>query len=146
MDNRNLDKAMNYCSRAEHCIDDVRQKLWTWKVPVEEHDEIIESLIENNFINEVRYAEAFVKDKFRFNHWGRIKIRLMLRTKRIGAAIIDDAMSCIDDDEYIEVLKNLIEAESKKVKASSDYERKAKLLRYVAGRGFESSLASEFIF
>ena len=73
---------MRYCSKAEHCIDDVRQKLWTWKVPTEEHDDIINTLIDNNFINEQRYAEAFVKDKFRFNHWGRIKISLMLRAKK----------------------------------------------------------------
>lgn len=140
-----LDKAMNYCSRSEHCIEDIRQKLWNWKVPVEEHDKIITTLVENNFINESRYAIAFVKDKFRFNHWGRIKIRMMLKTKKIGTATIDDALSCIDEEEYIDVLKSLVESESKKIKAATDYERKAKLLRYVAGRGFEPSLASELI-
>lgn len=140
-----LDKAMNYCSRSEHCIEDIRQKLWNWKVPVEEHDKIITTLVENNFINESRYAIAFVKDKFRFNHWGRIKIRMMLKAKKIGTATIDDALSCIDEEEYIDVLKSLVESESKKIKAATDYERKAKLLRYVAGRGFEPSLASELI-
>lgn len=143
---KNLDKAMNYCSRAEHCVEDVRQKLWAWKVPEEEHDAIIETLIENNFIDESRYAEAFVNDKFRFNHWGRVKISMMLRTKKIGVAIIGNAISRIDDDEYIEVMKNLIETESKRIKSSSDYERKAKLMRFIVSRGFESNLASEFIF
>jgi len=143
---KNLDKAMNYCSRSEHCIEDVRQKLWDWQTPKEEHDKIIETLIENNYINEKRYAEAYVKDKFRFNHWGRVKIRLMLRAKKIDAATIDDALSCIDEDEYTNVLKNIIETESKRVKAATEYERKAKLLRYVASRGFETTLASEFIF
>lgn len=143
---KTLDKAMNYCSRSEHCIEDVRQKLWDWKVPEDEHEKIISSLIDNNFINEERYAVAFVRDKFRFNHWGRIKIRMMLKAKKIGTATIDDAISCIDDDEYSEVLRNLIERESKRVKAATDYERKTKLLRYVASRGFETSIASELIF
>lgn len=143
---RTLDKAMNYCSRSEHCIEDVRQKLWDWKVPEDEHEKIISSLIDNNFINEERYTVAFVRDKFRFNHWGRIKIRMMLKAKKIGTATIDDAISCIDDDEYFEVLRSLIEKESKRVKATTDYERKTKLLRYVASRGFETSIASELIF
>lgn len=143
---KSLDKAMNYCSRSEHCIEDIRQKLWDWKVPEDEHEKIITTLIDNNFINEERYAVAFVKDKFHFNHWGRIKIRMMLKTKKIGTAIIDDAISCIDDDEYFEVLRNLIEKESTRVKATTGYERKSKLLRYVANRGFEPSIASELIF
>lgn len=146
MDSKYLDKAMNYCSRSEHCIEDVRQKLWDWKAPEYEHDEIISTLVENDFINEKRYAIAYANDKFKFNHWGRVKIRMMLKSKKIGTAIIDDAISCIDEEEYIEVLKNLIEAESKKVKATTDYERKAKLIRYVAGRGFETSIAGELIF
>lgn len=143
---KNLDKAMNYCSRAEHCIEEIRQKLWSWKVPVDEHEKIIKALIDNNFINEKRYATAFVKDKFRFNRWGRIKIRLMLKAKKIDAVTIDDAISCIDESEYISVLQNLIEAESERVRATSDYERKSKLLRYAVGRGFEASLVSELIF
>lgn len=143
---KTLDKAMNYCSRAEHCIEDVRQKLWDWKIPEDEHEKVLTTLIDNNFINEERYAKAFVKDKFHFNHWGRIKIRMMLKAKKIVTATIDDAISCIDDDEYFEVLRNLIEKESKRVKATTDYERKAKLLRYVASRGFEPSIASELIF
>jgi len=136
---------MNYCSRSEHCIEEVRQKLWDWKVPSEEHEKIITSLVENNFVNEERYATAYVKDKFRFNHWGRIKIRLMLKAKKIGAATIDDAISCIDEDEYAEVLRSIIESESRKVKAATDYERRGKILRHVVSRGFEPSIASEFI-
>lgn len=144
--NKYLNKSMNYCSRSEHCIDEVRRKLWEWKVPVEEHENILNTLVENNFINETRYAQAYVKDKFRFNHWGRNKIRLMLRSKKIDVAIIDDAILCIDEDEYIEILKSLVENELKRAKGSTEYEKKAKTLRNIVGRGFESNLASEFIF
>ena len=129
---------MRYCSKAEHCIDDVRQKLWTWKVPTEEHDDIINTLIDNNFINEQRYAEAFVKDKFRFNHWGRIKISLMLRAKKIDAAIIDDALSSIDEEEYLDTLRSLISRWS----AETDQQ---KLMHKALSRGFEPNLVREVI-
>ena len=135
---KSLTKAMRYCSKAEHCVDDVRQKLWAWKVPTEEHDDIINTLIDNNFINEQRYANAFVKDKFRFNHWGRIKISIMLRAKKIDAAIIDDALSSIDEDEYLDTLRNLISRWS----AETDQQ---KLMRKAVSRGFEPNLVREVI-
>jgi len=143
--NDNLEKAREYCSRAEHCIEEVKKKLWDWKVPAEEHEEILKRLVEETFINEGRYARAYANDKFKLNHWGRNKIRMMLRYKKIDVANIDDAISCIDEEEYTEVIRKLVESEMKRVKAASEYERKMKVVRNLAAKGFESSLVGEFI-
>jgi len=67
-------KAASYCSISEHCISDVEEKLMAWKVPQLQRKKLIDKLVEEDFINEKRYALAFVRDKFRFNKWGKIKI------------------------------------------------------------------------
>lgn len=145
--NNNLNKAIGYCSRAEHCIEEVRKKLWDWSVPAEEHEEILKRLVDENFINEERYAHAYVNDKFRLSHWGRIRIKHMLHYKKIDAAIIDAAISSIDEEEYIELVKALVEKEKERIKVANEREKKEKLmLNLVNNRGFEANLVKEFIF
>ena len=71
-----LNKAATYASRCEHCESEVREKLLTWGGSCEEADEIIAYLIEERYIDNQRYANSYVKDKFRFNHWGKYKISI----------------------------------------------------------------------
>ena len=130
-------KASYYCSLSEHCIKKVREKLVQWETPKEFIDTIIEKLLEQDYINEERFARAFVKDKFRFNHWGRIKIQTHLRALEISSENIAKAMEEINEQEYVEILDEIVEKKRKTIKKGTDYEIRAKLLRHALSRGFE---------
>ena len=94
-------------------------------------------LIEEKYIDDRRYAEAFVRDKYRFNKWGRIKIAQGLRMKGIDRETIDAAMEAIDEREYLDILRDLIRAKRKSTRGKNDYEINGKLMRFATGRGFE---------
>ena len=130
-------KASYYCSLSEHCVKKVREKLVQWETPKEFIEPIIEKLLEQDYINEERFSRAFVKDKFRFNHWGRIKIQIHLRALGISSENITKAMSEIDEDEYAEILDEIVEKKRKTIKKGTDLEVRAKLLRHALSRGFE---------
>ena len=135
-------KASYYCSLSEHCIQKVREKLVQWDTPKEFIQPIIDRLVEEDYINEERFARAFVKDKFRFNHWGRIKITTHLRALAISSDIIAKAIEEIDEDEYAEILDETVEKKRKTIKKGTDYEIRAKLLRHALSRGFEYELVA----
>lgn len=140
-----LNKAMAQCSRREYCCDDIRNKLISWGVSGTDSEKIIVNLIEENFINEKRFATAFVKDKFNYNKWGKIKIAAHLRHKNIPGEITREALNSIDYDAYTRVLKDIITSHRRSVKSKNQYDLKAKLLRYGLSKGFESNLLYEVL-
>jgi len=140
-----LNKAMAQCSRREYCCDDIRNKLTSWGISGNDSEKIIANLIKENFINEQRFAIAFVKDKFNYNKWGKIKISAHLRHQKIPGEIIKQALDSIDYDIYTKVLKDLITSHRRSVKSKNQYDLKAKLLRYGLSKGFESSLLYEVL-
>lgn len=133
-------KASYCCSLSEHCVKKVREKLVQWETPKEFIDPIIEKLLEQDYINEERFSRAFVKDKFRFNHWGRIKIQTHLRTLEISSENIAKAMEEINEQEYAEILDEIVKKKQKTIKKGTDLEVRAKLLRHALSRGFEYDL------
>ncbi len=127
-----------YCSRSEHCIAEVRDKFRTWGVDPTHADQVIEHLIEERFIDEQRFATAYVRDKYRFNHWGKTKIAAMLASKRVPRDIIDAALAEeIDDDQYSESLEEILRSKLRTTKAATSYELRAKLFRFAASRGYD---------
>ncbi len=106
--NQALNRAMALCSRKEYCISDIRQKLESWGLESDKAGDVIAVLIRENFINEERYAGAFVRDKYRYNKWGRVKIISQLRVKGIPSGIIDSAMSNIDEVEYRQMIRDML--------------------------------------
>lgn len=140
-----LDKAMAQCSRREFCSDDIRNKLSLWGVDDDDADKIIGILINENFINESRYAAAFVRDKFKYNKWGKVKIAAHLRVKKLPPDVITTALNSIDNELYVKMLSELIEGHKRTVKAKNQYDLKAKLLRYGLSKGFESSLLYDIL-
>ena len=130
-------KAEAYCSASEHCKDDVYHKLEQWGAPLSSRDTILEHLVEERYIDERRYAVAFVRDKYRFNQWGRIKIAQALRLKHIPSALVSEAMDGIDEDEYLSILTDLLRKKVRGIKAATDYERNGKLIRFAAGHGYD---------
>ena len=130
-------KAEAYCAMSEHCTDDVCRKLEQWGAPLAEFDSILEHLKKEKYVDDRRYAIAFVRDKYRFNQWGRIKIAQSLRLKQIGSEEIKLAMEEVDETEYLDILTSVIRRKLPAVKAVNDYERRGKLVRFAVGRGYE---------
>lgn len=140
-----LNKSMAFCSRREYCISDILTKLDSWGVGKDDALRIIKNLMKEKFIDEERYATAFVKDKFRYNKWGKIKIGSNLRMKGIPADIIRKAMESIDYEEYRKMLEDLISSHRRKIKAKNQYDLKAKLMRFGLSKGFESAIIYEIL-
>jgi len=129
-------RATALCSKSEKCISDIRKKMFDWHVDQDDHDAVIDALVENKYIDEERFAMYFVRDKFRFNGWGRVKIKHHLSQKQIPSYLIDQAISEIEADVYMESLKHALEVKNRSIKSEDKYERRNKLMRFAAGRGF----------
>ena len=130
-------KAEAYCSLSEHCKSEVLGKLQQWGAPEKTWEAILNHLEKERYVDESRYATFFVRDKYRFNQWGRIKIAQALRMKHIPSACIDEAMDEIDEQEYLNILTSLLKKKVRSIKESNDYERNGKLVRFAAGHGYE---------
>lgn len=133
------------CARSEQCVAEVRRKLYMWQIAAADADAIVRSLVQRRFIDDARYASAFVRDKYRFARWGRRKIEMALRQKQIDDNIIADALGSIDEEEYREVLKHLLEVKAKSIEEPETYENRLRLMRFAMARGFEASLVSAAI-
>lgn len=130
-------KAEAYCSVAERCRLDVVGKLYQWGVEESCLTEIVSHLEKEGFINSLRYAKAFVRDKYRFNQWGRVKILQALKMKQIASFEINRALEEIDEKEYEKILDALLVKKLGSIKSGTDFERKGKLIRFALGHGFE---------
>ena len=135
-----LNTAAAYCTTCERCVYEVCNKLTAWGMNSVQQIRIIERLKKENFIDEDRFCRAFVNDKVRFNRWGRLKISLALREKRLDSAAVNEALDAIDNDEYMSALKTVVAAIRKELKGKDDYLSRQKILRYAVSRGFETSL------
>jgi len=132
--------AASYCSLTERCIYDVRKKITSAGALSKTTERIIAHLLKEKFIDEARYCRSFVKDKFRFNHWGRNKIGYELRAKNISDLLINEAITQIDEDEYEADLFALLKNKKRTVKGRTEQDVFAKLYRFAVSRGFESVL------
>ena len=137
--------AERYCSGAEHCCLEVRAMLERHKAESEDIDRILKYLVKEGYVDESRYVRAFVHDKVRFAKWGRNKIAQALWQKRIPQNVADDALSSIDEDEYMAALKDVVKSRYRTVKGATEYERKMKTMKTVCGRGYEPSLVRKVL-
>ncbi len=124
------------CAQAEHCQQEMRDKMRRWGLDETVQNRIIDRLIKERYVDDERYARAFVKDKIRYNKWGRRKVQQALWMKRIDADIQQRVLDEIDEKEYLDVLRPLLKQKRKSIKAESDYELNQKLLRFALSRGF----------
>ena len=124
------------CAQAEHCEQEMRDKLKRWEIDNAAQDRIIDRLVKERYIDNERYARAFVKDKIRYNKWGRRKVQQALWMKRIDDDIQQRVLDEIDDKEYLDILKPMLKQKRKSIKAGSDYELNQKLVRFALSRGF----------
>ncbi|HLN56799.1 MAG TPA: regulatory protein RecX [Bacteroidales bacterium] len=140
-----LSKAMKLCSGREFCKKDIREKASSWGVSQDDSEKIITLLVSEKFIDEHRYATAYVRDKFNYNKWGKVKIAAGLKMKGIPHETIREAIDSLDVDKYRQCLGDLINSQRKRVKSKNLYDLKGKLMRYGLSKGFESSLLYEIL-
>ena len=124
------------CAQAEHCQQEMRDKMRRWELDEMVQNRIIARLVKERYIDDERYARAFVKDKIRYNKWGRRKVQQALWQKHIDSDIQQRVLDEIDEKEYLDVLRPLLKQKRKSIKAASDYEQNQKLVRFALGRGF----------
>ena len=135
-----LKKLKQYCAYQERCHREVKEKLYALGVWKRDHDEIIATLIEENYLNEERFAIAYAGGKFRIKGWGRVKIKYELKQKRVSEYCIKKALKQIDESNYIDKLTKLAIEKYQSLKAEQYLIRKKKTIDYLVGRGFELDL------
>lgn len=134
-------KAARFCAYRERSVSEVRTKLKTLGASETAIETLIKELIAENFINESRYAHAFASDKFRFNKWGKVKIRQQLRQKQLDEDEIDQALDNLPVKEYHEMIQLLIEQKLKGLSLDlEDGQKKQKVIRFLLQKGFEYDL------
>ncbi len=134
-----------YCAYQERCHKEVTQKLYDMKMIPEARDQIIVHLLQHNFLNEERFAKAFVRGKFRIKKWGKQRLQLELKRKDINNTLIAIALKEIDDVDYYETFNSLAERKFETIKASNTQKKRKKLADYLLYRGWESHLVYDKI-
>jgi regulatory protein len=136
-----LVKAANFCAYQERTQSEVRERLQKWGVEGDEAEEIIVYLIEENYLNEGRFAKIFAGSKFRVKHWGRNKILYELKARKLSEHSIREGLTEIDNEDYIETLRTLIEKKKRELRTERQpLILKQKIARYAIGKGFEGDL------
>ena len=140
---QSLSRAAALCSGSEHCSTEIRKKLLLWGLSPTQSEKAITFLNEEKYIDSQRFCRAYCLDKFRYNHWGRIKISQMLRLLEMDSTDINEGLDAIPEEEYQEVLQHILEQKNKQLRDSDPYIRKGKLVRHALSRGFETHLILE---
>ena len=133
------------CAKAEHCTGEMLEKMRRWGVDDDVQARVMAYLIKGKYVDDERFCRLFVRDKIRFNGWGRRKVELALYQKRIDKVVSGPILDAIDDSEYINVLRPLIRSKRKSIKAANEYERNQKLMKFALSRGFEWNIIRQCI-
>ena len=135
-----------YCNYQERSHQEIKDKLYELGAYTAEVNALIAELIEGNILNEERFALAFARGKFRLKRWGRIKIIQHLKQHRISEYLLKKALKEINVNEYFSVAKRLVEKKWETLRSiQNDYEKRAKVSRYMQQKGYESSIITEVI-
>lgn len=138
-------KLTDLCARSEHCQQEMKEKMRQWGVSEEEQAKVMDRLIAERYVDDERFAHAFIYDKIRYNKWGRRKVEQALWMKRIDDSISKSILDDVDDDEYIRILRPLLKQKRKSIKANSEYELTMKLIKFAISRGFTMDIIKQCI-
>lgn len=140
-----LEKAAKYCAYQERCHWELERKFKEWNIDEEIQDEVLAELIQQNFLNEERYARAFVQGKVNIKRWGRYKIKMELQSRQISTYSVNKALQEIDEEKYILNLQELLQKKAQTVTGQNDFEKKMKLLKFLSSKGYETEIINEQI-
>jgi len=138
-------RAATLCSKSEQNSFKIKKKLLKLGLSEKEAMSVLEKLKKDKFIDENRYTESFVRDKFKFNKWGKIKIAYQLRHEQISESLIESYICNIEENDYHNTLLKLIMTKNKNLKETDLYKRRAKLFRFAQSKGFESEIVYSVI-
>ena len=140
-----LQKLKHYCAYQERCHNDVKEKLYNLGIWKKEQDEIISTLIEEDYLNEERFSIAFAGGKFRIKQWGRIKIKYELKQKQVSEYCIKKALKQIDEEEYMKVLGKLAKEKYAELKNEQYLIRKKKTIDFLMRKGYEAEVVTPIL-
>jgi len=133
------------CARGEHCQHDMLEKMRQWGVEPEAQARVMERLVRERYVDDERFARAFVRDKIEYSHWGRRKVEQALWQKHIDEEVARRTLDAVDPQTYIDVLRPMLKQKQRSVTGKSDYERYMKLLKWAVGRGFTTDIIRQCI-
>jgi regulatory protein len=145
MNSEILQKLARYCAYQERCVQELEQKMKAFEVPPTEYSEYLAWLNENNYLNEARFVEIFVRSKFNQKSWGRTKINYELRKRGISASLLASAWDGIDDADYIEKARALLKKKKEEIKTGTSPQRYQKCYNFGLSKGYESTLVRELL-
>lgn len=140
-----LFKLTTLCSQAEHCTYEMLEKMRRWGLPDDAQARIMEYLVEEKYVDDERYCRLFVKDKIKYNKWGRRKVEQALMQKRIGRDIYQPVLDKVPDEDYVAILRPLLQNKRRQLKAMSEYEATGRLIRFAISRGFTMDIIRQCI-
>jgi len=135
-----LNKARKYCYRSEKCSFDVLNILFRWRATSAQSEKIVQLLIDENLVNDLRYAKLYVMGKFKLNKWGRLKIIHYLKNKKIKDTYISQSIAQINEEEYLQLLREILDKKRVTLQCNSEYELKSKLFQFAFSKGFEKNI------
>ena len=140
-----LQRLSALCASAEHCEYEMTEKMRKWEVEESDCERIMEYLRKAKFVDDERYARAFVKDKIKYNKWGRRKVEQGLWAKHIAEDIRQRVLDEVDESQNKSVLTDLLKSKRRSIKAANDYEMNRKLIKFALSRGFDYSIVRHCI-
>lgn len=133
------------CARGEHCQHDMLEKMSRWGVDEAIQASVMAYLTDHHYVDDERYARAYVNDKIKYNHWGRRKVEQGLWQKHIDPSLQQRVLDDIDDSLYVEILRPLLQQKRRTTRADSDYELNQKLMKFALSRGFTYDIIRQCI-
>jgi len=135
-----LQRMMKFCAYQERSVVEVKEKLKKMDTTEAIQQKILAFLLEENFLKEERFVQAFTNGRFKSKKWGKLKIRNELKLRQVKDEQVDEALEQIDETEYLNTLQTLSIQKNKTVKADSVFERRNKIARYLCAKGYEPEL------
>jgi len=133
-----LQKLRHYCAYQERCHSEVKEKLYSFGLWKDEVEDALSTLIEENYLNEERFAVQFAGGRFRMKQWGRVKIRYELKQKQVGEYCIKKALAAIEEEDYCRTLEKLATDKWEELKGETNFARRGKLQDYLIRKGYET--------
>lgn len=137
-------RLMQFCAYRDRSHKEVEKKLQEMRMIPEACEQIIIKLMQEDFLNEERFARSFVRGKFRIKKWGRQRIKQELKAREISAPIVRLALTEIKEQDYLQTLEELIEKKLNLIKETDPFKRRKKLIDYLLRKGYESELVYDF--
>ena len=140
-----LQKARHYCSYQERCHQEVKEKLYSFGLRQRDVDQAIATLVEDNYLNEERFAIQFAGGHFRLKQWGRVRIRYTLKQKQVSDYCIKKALAAIDEEDYLKTLEKLATEKWEALKDETAFVRRGKLQEFLVRKGYEQDAIGRVI-